>query len=159
MLSGASIPEGISQILMLKSFLSSKNTFSTPMQTRTPGVVIQHFAEVTLAVRSDRCTVHYEVTRVTQKLVEGMLIYIIPTGEFDDEDDDLLQVGMCVLTRIYMFLGSYAIIQFVTLSVEGQQVQRPVFWIHTDLLQIPLSRIVEAHWARTLFPGFIPSIL
>ena len=144
---------------MLESLLSSKNTFSMPMQMRTPGVVIQHFAEVTLAMRSDRCTVHYEVTRVTQKLVEGMLLYIVPAEEIEDEDDDLLQVGMCVLTRIFMFLGPYAIVQFVTLSMEGQQVQRPAFWIHTDLLQIPPSRIIEAQGARILFPGFIPSIL
>jgi hypothetical protein len=110
-------------------------------------------------MRSDQCRVHYEVTRVTQKLVEGMVLYIVPVEEIDDEDDDLLQVRMCVLTRIYMFLGPYAIVQFVTLSVEGQQVQRLVFWICTDLLQIPPSHIVEAHWAHVLFPRFTPSIL
>jgi len=103
--------------------------------------------------------VHYEVTRVTQKLLEGMVVYIVPVEEIEDEDDDLLQVGMCVLTRIYMFLGPYAIVQFMTLSVEGQEAQRPIFWIHTDLLQIPPPRVVEAHWARILFPGFTPSIL
>jgi hypothetical protein len=110
-------------------------------------------------VHSDWCRVHYEVMRVTQRLVEGMVLYIVPMEEIDDEDDDLLQVGMCILTCIYMFLGPYAIVQFVTLSVEGQQVQHPVFWIRTDLLQIPPSHIVEAHWAHVLFPGFTPSIL
>jgi hypothetical protein len=129
------------------------------MHPCTSGIVIQHFAEVALTVHSDRCRVHYEVTRVTQKLVEGMVLYIVPVEEIDDEDDDLLQVRMCVLTRIYMFLGPYAIVQFVTLSVEGQQVQHPVFWIRTDLLQIPPSRIVKAHWAHVLFPRFTPSIL
>jgi hypothetical protein len=70
-------------------------------------------------VHSDRCRVHYEVTRVTQRLVEGMVLYIVSVEEIDDEDDDLLQVGMCILTRIYMFLGPYAIVQFVTLMVHN----------------------------------------
>jgi hypothetical protein len=68
-----------------------------------------------------------QITRVTQRLVEGMVLYIVTVEEINDEDDDLLQVGMCILTHIYMFLGPYAIVQFVTLSVEGQQVQHPVF--------------------------------
>ena len=91
-----------------------------PTQPCTSGIVIQHFAEITLTVHSNQWRVHYEVMRVTQKLVEGMVLYIIPAEEIDDEDNDLLQVGMCVLTQIYMFLSPYTIIQFVTLSMEGQ---------------------------------------
>ena len=127
-------------------------------QSHFSDIIIQDFAELTLTVWGDRCRVHWEITKVSRKLGEGLVFYTIPMGEVDDEDEDLLHVGMCVLSRIYIFIGSYAIVQFTTLNVEGLQSQKPVFWIHTGLLHIPPSRALEAQWAQILFPGFTPSL-
>lgn len=128
-------------------------------QAANLGIIVQDFAELTLAVRDTWCGVHWEITKVSRKLHEGMMFYTIPTEEVEDEDENLLHVGMCVLAQITLFLGHYAIIQLATLNLDGLQTQKPMFWIHTSLLHIPQSRLMDAQWAQTLFPGFIPSAI
>jgi hypothetical protein len=86
-----------------------------------------------------------------------MVFYTIPMGEVEDEDENLLHVGMCVLANITMFLGHYAVVQLATLDLDGFQTQKPMYLIHTSLLHIPQSRLHDAQWAQILFPGFIPS--
>lgn len=69
------------------------------------------------------------------------------TAEMEEEDDKVLFFGLSVVTEIICFLGKYAIIQLSTIDTS----ERPLFWIPTDLLNIPPSRRNEANRARKLF--------
>lgn len=141
----------------MDSQLTSSYTVWDSRSTAGQGITIHDFAELTLAIRGAWCGIHWEITKVSQKLHEGMVFYTIPLGEVEDEDENLLHVGMCVLANIMMFLGPYAVVQLATLNLDGCQTQKPMYWIHTSLLHIPQSRLLDAQWAQILFPGFIPS--
>jgi hypothetical protein len=124
---------------------------------RSSNLIIQDFAEVTLTMQGEWSRVRWEVTKVLRKLEVGKVFYTIPIGEVSEEAEDLLHVGLCVLARIYTFIGSYAIVQFTTLEVDVCESRKSILWIHTSLLHIPRSHLLEAQRAELLFPGFAPS--
>jgi hypothetical protein len=93
------------------------------------------------------CKVRRMITRVSRKLGIGSLVYSIPILDFSEDDDRILSFGLSVVTEIVYFLGKYAIIELST--VDGGR--HPLFWIPTDLLNIPSSHRKEAARAEELF--------
>lgn len=71
-----------------------------------------------------------------------------------DQDEDRQSFGTCMLSEIHGFYGRYAIISVSTVDVEQDEPRFHLYWVDTELLEVPPSLTSHAYQARLRQPTF-----